>query len=288
MILVTGAAGNVGRRIITELVNRGLSIKAFDINPKVEELKALGVSETMVGDARSAEDIVKALAGCEQVLYIPPMFVYDEAEIAMHFIDEAVRAEISQFVMMTVTHPLMSTLPQHTQKLKAEEYLVYKGLSAGLNYTILQPMHYMHNFLVPVVWETDAYQCFYTKTTKLSYVDAADVGAVAAKILTEADHQNATYELVGDDFLSPVDMVEVFNRITGKEAVCDQVPVQQIINYFETAKYDSYFVKTFEQLAKTYSEYGIAGNSHVLTWLLGRKPTSFEEYVLRECKENNL
>lgn len=288
MILVTGAAGAVGKRIITELVRRGLSVKAFDINPDVAELKKLGVTETFLGDGRSTKDIAKALGGCDQVLYIPPLFVYNETDMAKQCIDEAVKAKVRQFVMMTVTHPNMSTLPQHTQKLKAEEYLIYKGLSDQLNYTILQPMHYMHNFLVPQVWEMDSYQCFYTKTTKLSYVDAADVGEVAAKILSEEGHQNATYELVGTDFLSPVDMVAQFNNITGRNAVCEQIAVEQIINYFPTAKYDSYFVKTFQCLAKTYGDYGIAGNSNVLHWLLERQPTTFEEYIRRECRAYSL
>ncbi|GCF95067.1 epimerase [Enterococcus florum] len=285
MILVTAAAGNVGRQIVHYLVERGLSVRAFDISPAVAKLEA---AETMIGDARSIEDVRKALNGCTQVLYIPPMFVYDEAKIAQKFIDEAANLGIEQFVITTVTHPNMDTLPQHTQKLHAETHLVYKGLSAGLNYTILQPMHYMHNFSVPMVWETNAYQCFYTKTTKLSYVDVRDVAEVAATVLTESGHENATYELVGTDFLSPMDMVETFNQITGRSATCQQIPVDQIINYFETAKYDSYFVETFKALAKTYGDYGIAGNSNVLSWLLGRKPTSFTQYIQREIEVHQL
>ena len=31
-----------------------------------------------------------------------------------------------------------------------------------------------------------------------------------------------------------------------------------------------------------YSRYGITGNPNVLTWLLGRKPTTLREYVQRE------
>jgi hypothetical protein len=30
-----------------------------------------------------------------------------------------------------------------------------------------------------------------------------------------------------------------------------------------------------------YGRYGITGNPNVLTWLLGRPPTSFDEYVQR-------
>ncbi|MBD5083795.1 MAG: hypothetical protein HDT33_01680, partial [Clostridiales bacterium] len=45
---------------------------------------------------------------------------------------------------------------------------------------------------------------------------------------------------------------------------------------------DSYGMEAWRALADTYSRYGIAGNANVLTWLLGREPTSFEEGVRRE------
>lgn len=247
-----------------------------------------GVSASTIGNARSKSDIQNALSGCDKVFYIPPLFVYDEADIAINFVDESAKAGIKHFVMMTVTHPNMSTMPQHTQKLQAESHLVYKGLTDKLGYTILQPMHYMHNFSVPLVWSSNTYQCFYNKTTKLGYVDAKDVAEVAVKVLTEDGHENATYELVGTDFLSPVNMVDHFNRVAGRAAICEQVAVDDFIDYFGSAKYDSYFVKTFKLLSQTYSDYGIAGNSNVLTWLLGRKPTSFDEYIKREIQINQL
>ncbi|MDL2294808.1 NmrA family NAD(P)-binding protein [Ruminococcaceae bacterium OttesenSCG-928-D13] len=288
MVLVTSAAGGAASWYIPELLKKGITVKAMDINPKVEEWKSKGVAETFVGDARKSEDLQQALAGCDQVLYVPPMFVYDEADMAKRCIDLAVEANVKQFVFVSVTHPNMSTLLQHTQKLLGEEYLIYKGLSDRLNYTILQPMHYNHNFMVPLVWEANAYNIFYTPSTKLSYVDACDVGEVAAKVLTEDGHQNATYELVGPDFLSPQDMVGIFNEITGRNASANLIPVEAMFEFFGNSKYDSYFRETFYRLSDTYGRYGIAGNPNVLTWLLGRKPTTFKDYVLRELKAHNL
>ena len=280
MILVTAAGGNVGRRIVAQLVKKGLKVKAFDINPTVENLKAQGVAEIFVGDGLKPGVFQQAMQGCDKVLYIPPMFTFQETKIASMAVDAAVERGIEQFVMMSVTHPNMSTLLQHTAKLKAEEYLVYKGLSDGLNYTILQPMHYCHNMDVAQVMATGAYSIFYTPTTRLSYVDCEDVGEVAAKVLSEAGHNNATYELVNHDFLSPEDMVEIFNKVTGKKARAEYIPVEKVIEMFNIT--DSYTVETFIRLADTYGRYGIAGNPNVCEWLLGRKPTSFEEYVKRE------
>lgn len=112
--------------------------------------------------------------------------------------------------------------------------------------------------------------------------DCEDVGEVAAKVLAEDTHANATYELVGHDFLSPSDMVAIFNKATGKKAAATYVPVERLIEALGIT--DSYCVETFIRLADTYSRYGIAGNPNVCEWLLGRKPTSFEQYVQRELE----
>lgn len=282
MILVTSAGGNVGRRIVATLVEKGLSVRAMDINPKAESLKEIGVKEVFIGDASKIEIMREAMKGCDQVLYIPPFFTYIETKMAQICIDVAVEQQVKQFVMTSVTHPIMSTLLQHTQKRDAEEYLIYAGLQHELNYTILQPMHYCHNFDVKAVKESGIYHSFYDIHTKLSYVDAEDVAKVCAKVLCEDTHANATYELCGSDFLSPCDLVDVYNEVSKDQAKAAYLDVEDLCDLMHLQ--DSYGRECFRKLADTYSTYGIAGNPNVLTWLLGRKPTTFAEYVEKELK----
>lgn len=286
MVLVTAANGHVGRRIIPQLVKKGIEVKAADISPAAESLKELGVKEVFIGDFSKRDVLIEAFKGCDQLLYIPPGGLYTEAKMAKQAIDVAAELKVRQVVLMTVTHPNMSTLLQHRQKLEMEEHLIYKGLSDNLNYTILQPMHYTHNFPVKQVWDSNVYNCMYTVTTKLSYVDTKDVGEVCAKVLTEDGHQNATYELVNADFLSPVDLVEIFNKVTGHHAVANQMDVEKMLEMGPIK--DSHFQEAIRSLSYTYSKYGLAGNPNVLTWLLGRKPYSFEDYIRDELETLNL
>lgn len=282
MILLTSAYGNVGQRMARVLVQKRLDVKAFDINPKTESLLDKGVKEVYVGDISNPEDVRKALQGCDQVLYIPTFLSEDEDTIGKQFIDIAVEQGVKQYVLVTVTHTNMSTLMQHSAKARIEEHLVYKGLTDGLNYTILQPMHYYHNFNVKQVMESDIFTVFYDLNRKLSFVDCEDVAEVAAKVLSEEDHNAATYELVGDEFLSSYDLVNQFNHKYGRNAKALQISVEDLIK--GTGISDPYTIKAIRALSDTYSNYGLTGNSHVLTWLLGRKPTTFEEYLKRETE----
>lgn len=286
MVLVTSANGNVGRRIIPVLAEMGIEVKAMDINPGVEALKEMGAKETFAGDARKADVMREAMQGCDQVLYIPPMFVYDEAKMAKLAIDIAIEQKVKKFVLMSVLHPQMRTLLQHDQKLAVEEYIIYKGLSDDLDYTILQPMHYHHTFRTADTWNSEKSFIFYDVNARLSGVDARDVAEVAAKVLTEPGHENATYELSGPDFISAAESVEIFNKITGKNAKIIQIDIEDLIKMNGIT--DSYGSEAFHALAYTYGTYGFRGNANVLTWLLGRAPRTFEDFLKDEIEKLGL
>lgn len=286
MVLVTSANGNVGRRIIPVLAKMGLAVRAMDINSDVEALKELGAKETFTGDARKADVLRQAMQGCDQVLYIPPMFVYDEAKMAKLAIDIAIEQKVKKFVLMSVLHPQMRTLLQHDQKLEVEEYLIYKGLSDDLDYTILQPMHYHHTFRVADTWKSNQSFIFYDVNARLSGVDAGDVAEVAAKVLTEPGHENATYELSGSDFISAAESVEIFNKVTGRNAKIVRIDIEDLIK--RNGITDSYGSEAFRALAYTYGTFGFRGNANVLTWLLGRAPKTFEDYLRDEIERLQL
>ena len=44
---------------------------------------------------------------------------------------------------------------------------------------------------------------------------------------------------------------------------------------------DDYRLDAMHRLFDHYGRYGITGNPNVLGWLLGRRPTGFDEYVRR-------
>lgn len=276
MILVTSAAGNTGRIIVQRLVDAGLDVLATDIDPKVKDLN--GIKEAMVGDLTDLSFINALMEKATQVVHIPPLFLAQEALIGKRMIDSAQEHGIEYFLFVSVVHPILSTLLQHTAKREVEEYLVYKGMETQLPYTILQPMHYMHNFNPKVVAESDKYSIFYNVDTKVGYVATEDVADVIIKVFSEGKkHDKATYELVGTPAYSPNDLIAMFNDVTGKKAVTEYVEVNAFLKQIQAN--DLFFQSAVKQLAYTYSTWGLDGNSNVLTWLLGHEPTNFKDYV---------
>lgn len=74
-VLVTGASGRTGRRLVEALLARGVRLRALVRRPQAgEELRALGVAEVALGDLTDPAAMSKAMVGAGQVLHIcPPM-----------------------------------------------------------------------------------------------------------------------------------------------------------------------------------------------------------------------
>ena len=280
MILVTSAYGNNGRRLIPRLAKEGIDVCALNLSDRTTELKELGAKEVIVGNALDPVTLDKAMDGVKSVFHVGPSFHPQEAEMGVAVINAASNAEVEHFVYDSVLHPQISVLLQHRMKLIVEEHLI----NLELNYTILQPMHYMQNINISDVYREGVFKQASTLETPLSFVDMDDKVEVAAKVLTEDGHYGATYELCCDDYLNAIEIVKIMTKVLGKEIIPKLVPQEFIISGFQKAfpEYGDYPARGFKALFDYYSEYGFFGNSNVLNWLLGRNPTTLEEYIKKE------
>ena len=280
MILVTSAYGNNGRRLIPRLNEKGIDVRALNLSDKTEELKKLGAKDVIVGNALDPVTLDRAMDEVESVFHVGPSFHPHEAEMGIAVINAASAAEVEHFVYDSVLHPQISALLQHKMKLVVEEYLI----NSDLNYTILQPMHYMQNINISDVYNEGLFIQASALQTPLSFVDLDDKVEVAAKVLTEHGHYGATYELCCDDNLNAIEISEIMTRIMGKKINPKLVPKELIISRFQRAfpDYGDYPAKGFTALFDYYSKYGFYGNSNILKWLLCRSPTTLEQYIQKE------
>ena len=191
----------------------GLDIRALNLSDKTDELKELGAKEVIIGNSLDINILDRTMDGIESVFHVGPSFHPQEAEMGIAVIDAASKSGVEHFVYDFVLHPQIKELLQHRMKLQVEQHLI----NSKLNYTILQPMHYMQNINMGDVNRQDVFIQASALETPLSFVDMDDKVEVAVKVLTEDGHYGATYELCCDDNLNAIEIAEIMTRIMGKD-----------------------------------------------------------------------
>jgi uncharacterized protein YbjT (DUF2867 family) len=251
MILVNAANGQQGKLLVPKLINAGIPVRAFVQSERsAAELRASGVSDVVIGDISDPGLMARALHGIEKVYHVCPGIHPLERQIGFGWIDAAKAAGVGHFVFSSVLHPLITDLVQHEIKRDIEEHLI----GSGLEFTILQ-----------------------------SLVDIGDVTDVAAQVLIDSQaHAAATYQLVGNGRYTARDMAAIMADVLERDVPVEQIPPEA---YFKGLFGDRdlstmpHEVSVSQSLTTRYSSHDFVGNSNVLTWLLGRAPTTFEQFI---------
>jgi uncharacterized protein YbjT (DUF2867 family) len=288
MILVNAANGQQGKLLAPKLISAGQAVRACVRSERsAAELLTAGATDVVVGDLADPDLIARAVSGVEKVYHVCPGIHPREREIGFAWIDAAKAAGVRHFVFSSVLHPLITELVQHEIKRDIEEHLI----GSGLEFTILQPTIYMaprrfgpaiHAGVLKAGWSLDREQ---------SLVDIGDVTDVAAEVLMNSPHHaTATYQLVGTGRYTAHDMGAAMAKVIGRDVKVEQV---DSTTYFKGLFGDRdprtipHEISVSKSLTQRYSSHDFVGNPNVLTWLLGRAPTTFEQFVAAQAAELN-
>ena len=277
MVLITGAAGKTGLAVIRALARQDQAIRALVYRQAyVEPASAAGAQDVVVGDMRDKELLATVVRGIRAIYHVAPNMNPGELQMGAVALQAARSAGIEHFAYHSVLHPQTEAMPHHWNKLRVEEML----FESGLPFTILQPAAYMQN--ISGNWATiaaeGAHRVPYPVATRLSLVDLTDVAEAAAKILTEPGHAGATYELVGTPPLSQTEVAQTLSRVLGRPVRAEEIPLDAWQEQAEAAGLPPYAVQALMQMFRYYDAHGFVGNPNVLTWLLGRPPTSLADF----------
>ena len=277
MILVAAASGKTGRAVTRALTAKGVGVRVLARSPRIHELAAVGV-ETVTADILDRHALRSALNGISAVVHVGPAFDPLEVALGQLVVDAAVATGVRRFVQFSVIHPVIEFLVNHQAKRRVEDYVI----NSGLDYTILQPTHYMQNLDPVGIAQAAVFTLPYSAQARLAFVDIEDVAQVAAKVLTEDGHTYASYPLCGTDLLSGLQVAEVIAARAGTPVGAQEIPVAEFLDRRSPGGgLSRHTIDGYHRLFTYYGLHGITGNPNVLRWLLGREPTSFEAYVDR-------
>lgn len=223
-ILVTGATGNVGSRVVAELLARGEPVRAFVRDP-ARAAGLLGPAvELAVGDLDDPASIRRALDGVDRVVLSSANHPR-QREHETNAIDAAAAVGRPWIVKLsTIGAEVGSPLAFWDCHGHVEAHLRRSGLPA----TVLQSHFYMSNLLDSAATVRATGKLFAPAGgARLPMIDPRDVAAAAARILTDpnpAAHVGRTYHLTGPEAITFDDVAERLSAATGRPVGFVHVP----------------------------------------------------------------
>ena len=280
-ILVTGATGRVGRKVVEQLVTRGAAVRVLVRDPAKADFPA-GV-EIATGELLDIDALRAAFAGVK-TLFLLNAVAGDEFTQALVALNVAREAGIERVVYLSVIHAdRFVNVPHFAVKSGAERMIEQMGFSA----TILRPTYFIDNELMikDVIVNHGVYP-MPIGSKGVAMVDARDIAEVAALELIRRDQAPAklpleTINLVGPDTLTGPAVAAVWTAVLGRAVVYggdDPGAFEQNLATF-MPKWMAYEMRL---MAERYVSDGMIpepGDVERLTKMLGRPLHSYRNFA---------
>ena len=236
----------------------------------------------VVGDLSEPAVLRSAIRGVRKVYHLGPTLHPCEREMGIAVVDAARAEGVEHFVFSSVLHSIVTDLVQHEIKRDVEEHLI----ASDLEFTVLQPSNYMLPLKLRPAFERGVFELSWSLERRQSLVDLDDVTDVAVMALTDsARHAAATYELVAPGRYTAFELGTIISDVLDRPVEVAEIDAD---TYAEAWLGDrdpadcTHQLAVLRSISARYSAHDFLGNANVLTWLLRREPTTFEQFVRRE------
>src|SRR5919106_2774851 len=227
-ILVTGSTGTVGSEVVKQLAaissSSGYNVRAaVHSKNKSNQLRQLESEEVEIVDLdyTKQETVAGALNNVDKI-FLQTLPTPTVTDISSNIINEAKKNGVKHVVKLSAmganSEPRSTILQLH----KEEEKIIE---DSGIPYTFLRPPAFMQNFVTQFGHTIRTQNAFYVPAgdAKMSFVDARDIGATAARILTNNNnggrnqYENKAYDITGQNALSYKQAADILSNEVGKK-----------------------------------------------------------------------
>jgi uncharacterized protein YbjT (DUF2867 family) len=281
MILVTGATGLNGKELLQRLSAKGVMVRALVRDPaRAAAIAALPNVEIALGDMARPETLAAALRGVDRAMLISssdPMML----DVQSNFIDAAKKAGVKHVVKLSGIMPELDSAFRFA-RMHGE---IEKRLEAsGMAFTHLRAGEFMPAYFrqAPNIAAKGA-MFLPMEDAKIASIDVGDIAEIAARVLTGPGHEGKTYPLTGPEALTMTEVAAKLSAATGKPIRYVNVPPDAARQaqlaagmppYLADALFELFAERRNGKEAKVWPDAGA---------LLGRRPTSFDEFATRHA-----
>jgi uncharacterized protein YbjT (DUF2867 family) len=287
-VLVVGAAGNIGRRVVAALLDLDVEVTALVRESEREAPAGLTLTGPQVriahGDLARPGTLRKAADGCSAVFVLTPHSPH-QVELQNAAVDAAAEAG-AKVVKLSSWGPAVhgnSPVPGARRHWLTQQYIIRRQVP----YTILCPNYFMHVLESRYSGDVRSRGVLPSPAGDrgISMVDARDVAEVAARVLTEDGHDGRTYTLTGPTAPTYSDIANLLTTLTGHTVTYHDLPDDEFATWMESQHRQEWETDHAAAIFRLYRE----GKGELITAdierVTGHPPRNLRDYLteVRHC-----
>jgi uncharacterized protein YbjT (DUF2867 family) len=271
-VLVVGASGVVGSQLVDILKAQGRSVRATTSDKSKITLGENG--ERTLLNLVSGEGLQNAFEGVDSAFLMSPAGYVDQHKVLSPLIAEAKRRGLKKVVLMTAMGAnAVDTSPMRLAEVELEQ--------SGLAFNIIRPNWFLQNF--NTFWIQGILSLgkimLPVGNAKVSFIDARDIAAVAARLLDNNKFDNQAFDLTGAESIDHAFVASVISKVTGKviafENISSEVFKQSLLGVGMPADYVDFIAYIVDALREGHS----ARMTTSVADILGRQPLGINTYA---------
>ena len=240
-ILITGATGYIGGRLVPELLARGYKIRIMVRSASPEHKERWPDAEIVVADASDRESLRKAMEGIHTAYYLIHSLLFGkqnlekmEINAAYNFRKVAQEKNVKRLIYLGALGDVNSTLSTHLRSRMAVAEELKRGSvpvtilraaiiigSGSASYELIKDLAMKFPFLFIPYWAN----------TECQPIGVRDVIKYLVGVLEEPKAIGQTYDIGGKDVLSYKMMLKTLADIMGKHVFFIPTPLSWIVPY---------------------------------------------------------
>jgi uncharacterized protein YbjT (DUF2867 family) len=268
-VLVLGATGKSGRRLVSRLAARGVAVRAASRQPG---------SDQVLFDWDKPATHPAALDGADSVYLVTADGVEDATRQVGPFLRTAARSGVRHVVVVSSLLVEFPNIPPDSGRHRLEAQV----RESGLQWTVLRPsfinQNFSEGFLLPGILAAGMVASA-AGNGKVAAVDADHIAAVAAAALTEPGHAGATYVLTGPEALTFDEAAATISAAAGRPVRHQPIAADELAAILRRAgvpaDYAAGIVASQVAIAEGYG----AVVAEAVRDVGGKQPVRFAEYA---------
>ncbi|MHC4096727.1 MAG: NmrA family NAD(P)-binding protein [Planctomycetota bacterium] len=272
LTLVTCAAGNVGKLVVQSLETQGKNVRAGV--HKIEDSWQLKKAEVVAMDFDEPDSIKESVKGVNQICLITPHSNH-QVEWGTRVIDLAVKFGVKSIVRLSGLAVEFEPKVQVGCWMEAVENHLKQS---GLEWTIIRPSPFMHNFfgLYP---EQDGIYWPPIGDGRINHIHIQDVADILAEVIINREYSGKILSITGGQALTMKQATGILAKSWQKEIAYHPVSEAETRNRLFKAGKPPWLIDVLMEL---YGAFGSGATSLIVGTveeILGRAPTSFEQFA---------